>query len=203
MSKSGAIGNPIASPARPDEVRDQTRKSFEFAQAEATDKRTRDTDQSEVGRRTDRTNDDSPSTIGQRLAQVRRAAGVTQFAVANIMGTTQPSLARFEKDQALPNLGTVMRYAKAIGHDVKATLVKEKSPHDEIFVSLDGLPVKFAQFRKEQGITQVQVAHRMKTTQPIIARFERGSSMPNVTTLKRYASAIGFTLGLSLHQTES
>jgi len=41
--------------------------------------------------------------------------------------------------------------------------------------------------RTRAGLTQEQVAHRMKTTQAVIARLEGGGSKPSTRTLERYA----------------
>jgi ribosome-binding protein aMBF1 (putative translation factor) len=43
--------------------------------------------------------------------------------------------------------------------------------------------------RTRAGLTQKQVAHRMKTTQAVVARLEGGGSKPSTRTLERYAEA--------------
>jgi predicted transcriptional regulator len=48
--------------------------------------------------------------------------------------------------------------------------------------------------RTRAGLTQEQVAHRMKTTQAVIARLEGGGSRPSTRTLERYAEATGSRL---------
>ncbi len=202
MSKVGSVGKSVGGTARSADVRNQARVRTDSARAKTVSKDQKSAPPPLVKDQKKSVRDDSLKTIGQRLAKVRKEAGVTQISLANTMGTTQPSLARFEKDQALPNLRTVMRYAAAIKHDIQARLVEKNSPENAFLVSLEKLPKRLAEIRKERGITQVQVSHRMQTTQPIIARFERGSATPNVTTLERYAEAIGFVLGLSLHDKE-
>ena len=52
--------------------------------------------------------------------------------------------------------------------------------------------------RAEAGLTQKEVADRMKTSQAAIARMESGRSIPSTTTLQRYASAVGKQLRISL-----
>ena len=51
--------------------------------------------------------------------------------------------------------------------------------------------------RTRAGLTQKQVAHRMKTTQAVIARLEGGGSKPSTRTLERYAEATGSRLRIS------
>ncbi len=51
--------------------------------------------------------------------------------------------------------------------------------------------------RMKAGITQKEVARRMKTTQPMIARMEGGRQMPSSATLLRFAKATGTKLRIS------
>jgi ribosome-binding protein aMBF1 (putative translation factor) len=51
--------------------------------------------------------------------------------------------------------------------------------------------------RTRAGLTQEQVAQRMKTTQAVIARLEGGVSKPSTRTLERYAQATGSRLRIS------
>jgi len=48
--------------------------------------------------------------------------------------------------------------------------------------------------RGRAGLTQAQVAQRMKTTQTAIARLEGGRVKPSTRTLERYARATGHRL---------
>jgi transcriptional regulator with XRE-family HTH domain len=51
--------------------------------------------------------------------------------------------------------------------------------------------------RIRAGMTQAQVARRMKTTQAAIARLESKSGRPSTRTLQRYAKATGSRLRIS------
>ena len=51
--------------------------------------------------------------------------------------------------------------------------------------------------RSRAGLTQEQLAQRMKTTQAVIARLEGGGSKPSTRTLERYAEATGCRLRIS------
>ncbi len=67
---------------------------------------------------------------------------------------------------------------------------------DEEFALLD----QFLKARAAAGITQAEIAERMGTTQSAIARLEsgRGKHSPSLTTLRRYARALGCRLDLRL-----
>ena len=56
--------------------------------------------------------------------------------------------------------------------------------------------------RSRAGLTQEQVAQRMKTTQAVIARLEGGGSMPSTRTLEKYAKATGSRLRISFEPEE-
>ena len=51
--------------------------------------------------------------------------------------------------------------------------------------------------RSRAGMTQEQLARRMKTTQAVVARLEGGGSRPLTRTLERYAKATGNRLRIS------
>jgi transcriptional regulator with XRE-family HTH domain len=54
-----------------------------------------------------------------------------------------------------------------------------------------GLASALLEARCRAGLTQAQVARRMKTTQAAIARLEGGRVKPSTRTLERYAHATG------------
>jgi transcriptional regulator with XRE-family HTH domain len=51
----------------------------------------------------------------KELIQLRREAGLTQAAVAELMGCTQQAVQKLERYDADPKLSTLRRYANAIG----------------------------------------------------------------------------------------
>ena len=67
----------------------------------------------------------------------------------------------------------------------------------------DGLQEEFAlagqviEARRRAGLTQQQLARKMATTQPVIARLESGNIRPSLRTLERLAEATGSRLSIS------
>ena len=51
--------------------------------------------------------------------------------------------------------------------------------------------------RGQAGLTQAQLARRMKTTQAVIARLESGRIKPSTRTLERLAAATGMRVRIS------
>ena len=54
-----------------------------------------------------------------------------------------------------------------------------------------------AKARLRSGLTQAQLAKRMKTTQSTVARLESGRGKPSTSTLQRFAKATGHRLKIS------
>lgn len=52
--------------------------------------------------------------------------------------------------------------------------------------------------RRRAGVTQAELATRVGTSQPAIARYERARAMPDLATLHRIVEACGFELRLEL-----
>lgn len=139
-------------------------------------------------------------SLGTRLGELRRKSGLTQIVVSSRMGSTQPALARLEKGEMKPNLRTLARYAQAIDQEMEITFsgspVGDKSVQS-ITRDLEAVPTTLAGLRRELGVTQSQVASRMETTQPVIARLESGDMVPNLRTLERYAEAIDIRIDIN------
>jgi len=59
------------------------------------------------------------------------------------------------------------------------------------------LAAAVAKARKRSGLSQAELARRMKTTQSTIARLESGRGRPSTRTLDRFAKATGHRLKIS------
>ena len=57
--------------------------------------------------------------------------------------------------------------------------------------------------RARAGLSQVEVAKRMHTSQSVVAQLEANSASPNLSTLRRYAAAVGCKLTVSMSATPS
>jgi len=59
--------------------------------------------------------------LKKKLISMRKKAGLTQEKLADIMGTKKSNISRLEsfKSTMSPRLETLMKYAKATGHELK------------------------------------------------------------------------------------
>lgn len=65
--------------------------------------------------------------VADQLLKARARAGLTQDAVAEIMGTTKSAVSRLEAaGKHAPSLSTLKRYAHAVGCKLQVKLVPEK-----------------------------------------------------------------------------
>jgi transcriptional regulator with XRE-family HTH domain len=53
---------------------------------------------------------------------------------------------------------------------------------------------ELAATRRERGLSQTEIAARMGTSQSAVARLERGGLDARLSTLERYAAALGHTV---------
>ncbi len=77
--------------------------------------------------------------------------------------------------------------------------------HDPVFPGFDDiarrrqLTTVLVAERLSLGLSQTEVAARMGTSQSAVARLESGASDIRLSTLERYAQAVGRSLRLELH----
>lgn len=83
--------------------------------------------------------------------------------------------------------------ARALARD---DVKKEYDQLEDEFTLLD----EFLKARSQAGVTQAELAARIGTTQSAIARLEsgKGRHSPSLSTLKKYADALGCRLELRL-----
>jgi len=87
-------------------------------------------------------------------------------------------------------------------------LVKKALSKPGVKAAYDALEDEFVLFdeflkaRKRSGLTQVEIAARMGTKAPAVARIESGGGSkkhsPSIATLRRYAEAVGCKLKIEL-----
>ncbi|GEM_PF-521986 len=84
-------------------------------------------------------------------------------------------------------------------------LIAEGAAEDPLFPATVDAAVRrrvflrsLANLRESRGMPQAVVAERMRTQQPAVARLERGEGDPKLSTLERYATALGLEIEIRL-----
>ncbi|MBK6852706.1 MAG: helix-turn-helix domain-containing protein [Burkholderiales bacterium] len=66
--------------------------------------------------------------LAGQMLEARSRAGLTQDAVAELMGATKSAISRLESaNKHAPSLATLKRYAQAVGCELQVKLVPQKS----------------------------------------------------------------------------
>jgi ribosome-binding protein aMBF1 (putative translation factor) len=65
-----------------------------------------------------------------------------------------------------------------------------RAEYERIGPEMD-LAMTLAEARRKAGLTQAELAARMKTSQAAVARIESGRGAPKWSTVERYARALG------------
>ncbi len=73
---------------------------------------------------------------------------------------------------------------------------------DEVAARRRALADELVAQRLSLGLSQTEVAARMQTSQSAVARLESGDADVRLSTLERYAAALGQELNLSLRATK-
>jgi transcriptional regulator with XRE-family HTH domain len=87
--------------------------------------------------------------------------------------------------------------------DLHKTWLKEPNYHREYDLLEEefALAAAVAKARRRAGLSQAELARRMKTTQSTVARLESGRGRPSTRTLTRFAKATGHRLRISFEPT--
>jgi transcriptional regulator with XRE-family HTH domain len=67
-------------------------------------------------------------TFASRLTDIRKAAGITKYRLAQLSGLSKQALTRLESGQGEPTWGTVQLLAKALGVSCEAFVTEDVQP---------------------------------------------------------------------------
>jgi transcriptional regulator with XRE-family HTH domain len=139
--------------------------------------------------------------IGRLLRGRRHEARLTQAQLAERMGVSQPEIARLEAGAVVPKVETLTRVASALNRELLVGVISYEGFEAGHYWRLEtpeqaGEIVR--ELRKESGLTQTELAKKMRVKQPNVARLERGASIPHVRTLALAARVFGGQLFMDL-----
>lgn len=79
-------------------------------------------------------------TMGETIAELRKARGMTQKELAEQMNVTDKAVSKWERDLSCPDINSVPRLAEVLGvsvEDLMNVSKTEKHPGDELAKALD------------------------------------------------------------------
>jgi len=120
---------------------------------------------------------EAPETVGQYLKRRRLDLGMLQKEAAKVLGTNPLVYGSWERGQVVPGANQMARIVRFLG---TAPLVKSAS-----------LPGRLREFRRQAGLTQAQLAARVRATQATVSDWELGVHVPPPRFWPRIISALG------------
>ncbi len=118
---------------------------------------------------------------GERLRLVRLARGKTLAETAQQAGLSASYLADIERGRSGPSLDALRKIAKALNYSV-AALYHAGDPV---------LSAKLRQLRSSIGLSQADLARRVRVSPGLVSQLERGRVLPSLDTLERLADVLG------------
>ena len=108
-------------------------------------------------------------TIGNRIAKYRKAKGLTQEALANLMGVSSQAVSKWETDASCPDISALPQLCKILGistdelltgktDEVKIVPPSERKSLDELTFRVKILSAQGDKFRVNLPMTLVKVA---------------------------------------------
>jgi ribosome-binding protein aMBF1 (putative translation factor) len=94
-----------------------------------------------------------------------------------------------------------VRRVRTIPHDKLYAKWRQQPDFQKAHAELEdefALVAELIRARMKAGLTQAEVAERMQSTQPAVARLESAGRIPSTRTLQRYARATGHRLRIKL-----
>jgi transcriptional regulator with XRE-family HTH domain len=142
-------------------------------------------------------------TIGEQLRAARTSRGRSQQALATLLGTTQSAISEWERGEVDPGTATLGRIAEALNCELAITIVPRPVPTDEADADERGrVIVALAAERERQGLTCADIDVRLDAKPGMTEAVEAHLAVPCLSTLQRYARALGGRLVTDIEMPE-
>ena len=76
-------------------------------------------------------------TMGERISSFRRSRGLTQAALAELIGVTDKAVSKWERDLSRPEVALLSDLASALGVTADELIRDEDDGHGDLFISLE------------------------------------------------------------------
>ena len=124
----------------------------------------------------------------KRLREVREDSDVTQAEMAAILKIKRDAYAKWETGENIPSLEVVYNFSKHFGYTLDYVLgltfnrprVKYNNYDKTLIIT------NLKTLRDNSGLSQRELANKLKLTHAAIGRYERGESNPSINTIYNY-----------------
>lgn len=125
-------------------------------------------------------------TIGQRIAEERKKAGMTQAQLAAKLNVTPQNISQYERGIKNPKIGTLNKIANALG--VPITELDPSAIHSLRFIPIGK---RIENERIAQGVSVEELASRLGISPEKVREYERGDVVPSKHTMCLIADGLG------------
>lgn len=122
---------------------------------------------------------EAPVKIGERIKLYRQERNLTLAELATLSGFSYTYLCDIERGTALPSVNSLKAISSILKIPVNNLLGSNNLPGEKLF-----------SLRKEQGLTQAQLAAKAGLSTGFIGQLEQGRVQPSLRTLEQLAAAL-------------
>ncbi len=127
-------------------------------------------------------NKESGIILGERIRAYREEKGLSLKDLADLSGLSYSYLCEIEKGAVLPSIRGLKKIASSMDVPLKSLMSPSAS-----------LGSKLTNVRKEQGLSQAELARRAGLSPGLIGQIEKGKVEPSLKTIEKIAAALNIS----------
>lgn len=138
--------------------------------------------------------------LGERLKNVRKMRNISQFRMADMMGTEQSFIAKLEKGASYPKVSTLYRYAECVGLTL-SDILAESPPAKKGMLSPEEIGENIKKWSALRGMSIKGLAEKAGLSRSSILNLRERRCISYMPTYQYIAEALGVTVGTLLGET--
>lgn len=139
--------------------------------------------------------------LGDRLKNVRKMRNISQFRMADMMGTEQSFIAKLEKGASYPKVSMLYRYAECVGLTLSDILAESPPPAKKGMLSPEEIGENIKKWSALRGMSIKGLAEKAGLSRSSILNLREGRCISYMPTYQYIAEALGVTVGTLLGET--
>lgn len=139
--------------------------------------------------------------LGERLKNIRKMRNISQFRMADMMGTEQSTIAKFEKGASYPKVSTLYRYAECVGLTL-SDILAESPPAKKGMLSPEEIGENIKKWSALRGMSIKGLAEKAGLSRSSILNLRKGRCISYMPTYQYIAEALGVTVGTLLGEVQ-
>lgn len=124
--------------------------------------------------------------VGAKLRLIREGRAMTLSELSEATGIPVETLAKYERNEEVPDLSTIEILAEAL--DVTARYFLDRTSSNV------GIGQRLARARQQAGLTLTELAQRVGVSASMLSQIENDKVVPSLETLDKAAEALGLSV---------